>query len=243
MPRRAPAHPRWRHVDRRGRAPRHARAPDARAAGRPAPSRSRPPETRPAAAPRDRAPCRSLPSPRSETTPPRRARPDPGPPARRVRSAVRTRGAMSTRDGRGISTSIPIVVRGVGSARAAMATAISRLWLIDPTKPGGSAGAPRGVDRIGDPAPSPGVGAERRDRGAQRDAATDEARAPRGGRRVHESRLVRVQRRRRREARVIGQRHGDAHARGKLALEAHHERHGPPPTRAPRRGPSRPHRG
>ena len=58
------------------------------------------------------------------------------------------------RNGRRSSTSIPIVARGRDS-RAQSATAIVRLWLTDPTAPGGKRGAPRGVESIGSDASTP----------------------------------------------------------------------------------------
>ena len=125
------------------------------------------------------------------------------------------------RSGRKSSTSIPTVARGVAS-RAQSATAIARLWLTEPTAPGGKSGAPRGVEsmRLGRLHPD---GGERR---AQRHPPADPPRAPGLRPRARERRLHRGEAppaARRRG--VLRQRHADANPEGEVeqepALEGH----------------------
>ena len=135
-------------------------------------------------------------------------------------SDVSTREAMSVRNGRRSSTSIPIVARGSVS-RAHSATAIVRLWLTEPDgarRQEGSA-ARRGEHRLGRLHTD---GGERR---PQRDPSTDPPGTPRLRQRARERRLHGVKPGRQLERAVRRQRHPDAGPERKVehepALEGH----------------------
>ena len=135
----------------------------------------------------DRAPCRSPPWRRTGAAPRDlgRGRSAPRAPPAPARSG---RGlAMSSRIGRESSRSTPSVRRG-SSAGAASATASPGLWVIEPTYPSGSSGAPRGVASSGVP-----PGAQLRQRRAERHPTPDPGRAARRRQRRRVDGLLGVQ--------------------------------------------------